>query len=83
MNTISCSPLDRQGRNAFGSAHIAEATRTSLKISSSAEISLLTADDDKVTISAGASLHAQHPTYDFSGACKVKRWTRMARSLKS
>lgn len=67
MNTICCSPLHRPDANAFGSLQIFESSRSSLDARASAEISLITADGDKVTLSAVSSLRTEHTTYDFLG----------------
>jgi hypothetical protein len=67
MNSICCSPLYETGRNALGLPGISELRSSSLMARSSTQISLTTADGDKVTITAGSSLRAEHITYDFLG----------------
>jgi hypothetical protein len=82
MNIICCSPLRRPDVSAFGSLQISESTRTRLNARSSAEISLTTADGDKVTLSAGSSLRAEHITYDFLGRVQGQTVSAHAEKLQ-
>ena len=68
MNTISTyPPLYTAGSGAFDSPQISEASQTRLNAHTNADISLITADGDKVTLSASSALLATHTTYDFLG----------------
>lgn len=67
MNTIGHSPLYTRAYSASGDAQISQSTRATLDARANAEISLVTADGDKVTLSASSALLATYSTYDYLG----------------
>jgi hypothetical protein len=67
MNTISCPPLYPPNSSASGSLQISQSSRTTLNTRANAEISLVTADGDKVTLSASSALQTTHIIYDYLG----------------
>jgi len=83
MNTISSyPPLYTAGSGAFGSPQISEASHTRLNARTNADISLITADGDKVTISASSALLATHTTYDFLGRIEGQALAAHAEKLQ-
>ena len=83
MNTISSyPPLYTAVSGAFGSPQISEASRTRLNARTNADISLITADGDKVTISASSTLLATHTTYDFLGRIEGQALAAHAEKLQ-
>lgn len=66
-NAICCSQLHRPDSSAAGNLQISEVSRTRLSARANAEISLVTAEGDKITLSASSALRATHITYDYLG----------------
>lgn len=67
MNTISSSTTARPDANVLANFQYSKLSRASIDVQSSADISLITADGDKVTLSANTALQASLQTYDFLG----------------
>jgi len=83
MNTISSyPPLYTAASGAFGSPQISESSRARLNARTHAEISLITADGDKVTLSASSALLATHTTYDYLGRIEGQALAAHAEKLQ-
>ena len=67
MNTICCPPLHSPDTGALGRFQILESSQTRLNTRANADISLITADGDRVTLSGSSALRATHTTYDYLG----------------
>ena len=67
MNTIGNAPIYLRDAAAVGNAQISQSTRFALDTRANAEISLVTADGDKVTLSASSAMLATYSTYDYLG----------------
>ncbi len=67
MNAISSATTARPDANVLANFQYSKLSRASIDVQSSAGISLITADGDKVTLSTSTSLHASLQTYDFLG----------------
>lgn len=67
MNTIGHLSGYPWQAGASGSVQIAQSTRAAIDTRASAEISLVTADGDKVTLSARTASLATYSTYDYLG----------------
>jgi hypothetical protein len=83
MNTISSyPPLYAAGSGALGGPQFSESSRNSLNTRADAEISLITADGDKVTLSATSALLATHTTYDYLGRIEGQALAAHAEKLQ-
>jgi hypothetical protein len=67
MNTACCSNAIRPDPYALADFQYSKFNRAKLDVQASAGISLVTADGDKVTLSANSSLQASLQTYDYLG----------------
>lgn len=67
MNTTCCSNVTRPDPYALADFHYTKLKRVSVDVQASAEVSLVTADGDKVTFNASSSLQASLQTYDYLG----------------
>jgi hypothetical protein len=67
MNAICCPPLHSPDTGALGKFQILESSQTRLNARANADISVITADGDRVTLSGSSALRATHTTYDYLG----------------
>ena len=67
MNTTCCSNATRPDPYALADFNYTKLSRASVDVQASAGVSLVTADGDKVTLSASSSLQASLQTYDYLG----------------
>jgi hypothetical protein len=67
MNAICCPPLHSPDTGALGRFQILESSLTRLNARANADISLITADGDKVTLSGSSALRVTHTAYDYLG----------------
>lgn len=67
MNTISYPPLYARESGPFGTVQVSQSSRTTFNASVKTEISLVTADGDRVTLSARSAWAGAHTTYDYLG----------------
>lgn len=82
MNTISYPPLYTRDSAGFGGLQISASSRTTLNARANAAISLITADGDKVTLSASSALLATHTTYDYLGRIEGQSLAAHAEKLQ-
>jgi hypothetical protein len=82
MNTISCPPLYTPNSSASGGLQISQSSRTTLNTRANAEISLVTADGDKVTLSASSALQTTHIIYDYLGRMEGQALAAHAEKLQ-
>lgn len=67
MNTIGHFPSYPCDAAALDNVRVSQSTRASLDTRANTEISLVTADGDRVTLSASSALQATYSTYDYLG----------------
>lgn len=67
MNTIGNFSSYPRDAATFGNVQISQSARAALEARAAAEISLVTSDGDRVTLSASSALAATYSTYDYFG----------------
>jgi len=81
-NSICCAPHHGTHSSISGDLWISESSRTRLDTRANAEISLVTADGDKITLSASSALQASHITYDYLGRIQGQALAARAEMLQ-